>query len=256
MVTWFHSTPPHWASVELPFFHGAYACDIFDGVNVDFPEKEPGRLIWKYANDREVYIGPRIINTLRGCSNRYDAMKDFRAYLWARSGNASTPTITNSSTAEDFKLQVPALDIDFAFVQHGGKEYGFAFTRIAGTSIPVDIAEAMRAAVNPLDPSWVTPALFFAPHHAVINPHGGSSIERNAAVGTHQDLVYDAVGRALARAQVEDADIQNWEAPGAFFDMASFNPLLETPDYDGLADIESISYVSGQDVPPQLSGSS
>ncbi|KAK4034819.1 hypothetical protein C8A01DRAFT_38694 [Parachaetomium inaequale] len=79
--------------------------------------------------------------------------------------------------ASNGSFRVPALDVFFAFLEHGEKTYGFAYTCIGGTSIPVDLAQAARAAiaVDPWDALFTTAGLLFAPFHEFINLRGGNN---------------------------------------------------------------------------------
>lgn len=110
------------------------------------------------------------------------AMMYFRQYLWARRGNVREPVMDDKTTKEEIRkdldrtFKVPALDVHFGFAEFNGDHYGVLYSCIGGTSIPVDISEAISAALetneHPWTP-WVTVGLFFPPRHNTINPCGG-----------------------------------------------------------------------------------
>ncbi|KAL2116168.1 hypothetical protein VTJ04DRAFT_10423 [Mycothermus thermophilus] len=117
-----------------------------------------------------------VIRRIRNCKNRDGAVRNFYAVLACglRGGGKGTPISVENCMkfyrdSKRHSWKIPALESRFAFVKNSkGEEFGIAFSLLKGTSIPVDLVEAMECR-----PDYVTPAFRTSWYHPTFNPNGG-----------------------------------------------------------------------------------
>ncbi|KAK4149265.1 hypothetical protein C8A00DRAFT_38131 [Chaetomidium leptoderma] len=184
--------------------------------------------------------------------------------LGSHPGVTATPNVARAVNGD---FQTPLLDVHFGFIEHDGEVYGFPYTCLGGTSVPIDLAEAVKVAIDPDTYTWITLGFFFAPRHPVINPHGGgNNVVFNSPLGIGDKVLHvtygkregsvasspidpefvlrDALDRAVGYVRA-GRDIKQWLPAGVF--IIIYECPQETREYDGLEDIESMHYVSGKD---------
>ncbi|KAK4032032.1 hypothetical protein C8A01DRAFT_41526 [Parachaetomium inaequale] len=259
-----HPSQPynHWEQDELPFTADGVEYDLLGLVSISY-DNGPDSWMWQYAGEPDcaVFITPKLIHELRPCHNP-DAMTHFRAYLWARRGN-------RLKYGRGGRFLVPALDVFFAFLKHDGKTYGFAYTCIGGTCIPVDLAEAAAAAMDAQDTQYATAGLHFAPKHEFINPDGGrSTLVRDIWINIGSGFIiyfthaWDAAARdfvpmdiplvetfrgwlrrAVKRVRAGDS-VERCFSAGMFLTLDEENgDPMHSHVYDGFEDVEAVQYV-------------
>ena len=184
-VTTFGTIPPVWEIPSFPHKHDIYTVDVFGPIG-GIPKEAEDIEEFQYESTRpSVRISAKIVDAVRSCDNTDDAQKAFLSFLWTRRAAEDRPVVKNKQELAKYGMKGQEIHVPPLVVRYGiayDVEYktyvGFLFSTIAGTSIAVDVYEAMMCAVYAhVDPSsninYLTPGLLLAPFHSRYNPRGG-----------------------------------------------------------------------------------